>query len=127
MDTKCATCGTGILSDDAMFCSKCGTAVQLQSIHTATAKINIPFWKRDIGVWVLFFFISVLFTMFFTTIHSGNKLSTNEISSAAFWPGVTGAYIWRKQSKNGWIGFGIGVGTGLLGLFLLAVLAGLFR
>lgn len=128
MTTECATCGAAITSKDARFCSKCGKAVLPQLINlTATDRVKIPFWKRDIGDWVLFFLLAILFTMFFSTLYSGNKLSTNEIASAAFWPGIAGAYILRKQKRNGWAGFGIGVAAGLFGLLVLAVIAGTLR
>lgn len=85
------------------------------------------FWKRDIGTWIFAALLSIMFYMFFVTVYSGRALSTNEVSSAAFWPGIAGAYIWRKQKKSGWVGFSLGIACGLTGLLLLSMVAGFAR
>lgn len=128
MIITCANCKKSFDSSEVKFCSQCG-----EPVSQSTEKVNplgipdLPFWKRDIGVWALAALLSLLFYMFFVTVYSGKALSTNEISNAAVWPGIAGAYVWRKQKKSGWAGFGFGIVCGLALVLLLSFVAGFIR
>lgn len=125
---KCMNCSKPINAVNVKFCSQCGSSLTESFQGNGTPiKSAQPFWKRDIGIWVLTALLTLMFYMFFLTIYGGNKLSTNEISSAVFWPGIAGTYIWRKRKKNGWVGFGAGVVCGVVAVFTLTVMASVIR
>lgn len=128
MGMKCANCGGPSVFTNARFCSLCGAPISVGATEAfRTTEIQQPFWKRDIGAWALAFSLALMFFMFYSLVHSGSKLGTNEISSAAFWTGIAGAYVWRKRMKSGWIGFGVRIVCGLVALLSAIVVASFTR
>jgi hypothetical protein len=113
----CPYCGTKSKASGALFCGKCGKPLNAAiegpdamvgaladagEVRRGVAWLAWPFW-------LLLICAAGSVSGYLIFLLNGHKPMAQSISSTLVWTGALMAYVWKKQGRSGWIGFGLGL------------------
>lgn len=112
----CPYCGTESKAPGAMFCAKCGRPLNAAIDAPSTeAPVLVSAGEIQARAWLAWPFWLLLVCVigsvagYMLPLLAGHKPMTQSITGVLVWTGALMAYVWKKQGRSGWVGFGLGL------------------